>query len=118
MFISRDKEYFLNAILSGINIHLFQNDLSPKKYTLISEYEELNIKGYYPITLDYGDLNFKDNYMSIEKTFDIDRQTRIYGYYLTVGGNLLGGERFTKAPYKIYVAGSLELRIKVYLNVK
>jgi len=118
MFIRKDKEYFLNAILSGLSIHLYSNNFSPKKSDLIADYEELNVAGYYPITLDYADLYFRKNYMLIEKTFLINNQARAYGYYLTVGSNLLGGERFTNAPYKVYVAGEIKLRIKVYLNVK
>ena len=118
MFSCINKEYFLNAIFSGLTIHLFSNDLTPDSETLISDYEEVNAKGYSPIYITYNDLVFERESIYIKKEFPINRQAIVYGYYLDAGGNLLGGERFKKAPYKIYITGIIRLNIKVSINIK
>ena len=118
MFVCRDKEYFFNTIFSGITIHLFSNDITPDKDTLIDDYKEVNADGYSPIFLAYGDFKFESDRLIIKKEFPVNRQALIYGYYLTAAGNLIGGERFTKAPYKIYITGIIKLNIKVFLNIK
>jgi len=118
MFVCRNKDYFLSAIFSGITIHLFKNDFTPDTDSLIADYKELTVKGYGPILLTYNDFKFESDRLIIRKEFIINRQALIYGYYLTVGGNLLGGERFSDAPYKIYMEGVIKLNIKVFFNMK
>jgi len=118
MFVCRNKDYFLSAIFSGITIHLFKNDFTPDSNTLTADYEEVNVKGYSPIYITYNDLIFERSSIYIRKEFPINRQAIVYGYYLDAGGNLLGGERFKKAPYKIYITGVIKLNIKVNINIK
>ena len=118
MFINSDTQYFLNCILSGLNIHLFTNDISPDKNTTVFDYQEVKSIGYAPIYINYEDLVFKRDHIEIKKEFELNRQTIVYGYYLTAGDNLLGGERFSDGPYKIYIAGSIKINMKVFLNIK
>jgi len=119
MITISDTEYFLKAVLFGLKLRLFSNDVVPGKNDVIGDYTEVKGAGYKAIPLDINSLQFKNNYVVIDKEFEINSESVVYGYYLTVGKNLFGVERFSDGPYEIGLAGGkIHIKSTMYLMTR
>ena len=118
---NKGKKYLLDKIVnkketSDFILHLFINDIVPKKATTLSDLKEAQGFGYSERIL-YG-IFWQDSYDGLKSMEDIFTFTgkagKVYGYYITSDDVLIFVEKFKDGPYKVKNAGD-QITIKTNL---
>lgn len=108
--------YILNNITPGnVQLHLFNNDITPNYGDVISMYTESSAAGYSAFALNGGSWTFATSAGTstatyAQQTFTFTTSETLYGYYLTntdVGNvqTLVHVERFSGAPFQLPSGG-------------
>lgn len=100
-----------NAVPEDLELHLFQNDVTPDGTTVIGGLTEATFSGYASVELVPATWGFTTASTAVALygaavnfTSDADSQNQpIYGYYITgaTSGDLKYAERFANGPYTI-----------------
>lgn len=130
VFSSNSDENVLKFILgkeaapTSQTLRLFKNNYTPSKNSVLSEITEVSESGYLPIVLSNSDWSIgtvsgSSYAASNAKTFNINENVIIYGYYVTININsvesLFWIEKFAGSAYEIPIGGG-SISISLSLN--
>lgn len=108
-------QYLLNQTApTNVNLHLYSNNLTLAKTSVLGNFTEVTAGGYGPITLTgatwtISTISNVNTASYPQQTFTLTGAAQIYGYYITDNGNatVILAEAFPGGPYNVPSGGGI-----------